>query len=180
VLAIFAIVATWRFTPPPRTLPSAETVYIHFHGERAMAQIDVTPQRRGGAHVALQVTDGALKPVDAKEVAIVLSNRAAGIEAMRSAAVKTGDGEWRIDDIRIPVPGIWRLRVEILISDFDKVMLEDGVELPRARRSACPGKVGPGFPNKDMRNKRQKSIRASPSALQRCNGTACGLPLTLW
>ncbi len=35
-------------------------------------------------------------------------------------------------DLRIPLAGRWRLRVEILASDFDKAMLEDDVLLPRS------------------------------------------------
>jgi copper transport protein len=38
---------------------------------------------------------------------------------------------WRIDDLRIPVAGRWNLRVELLISDFDKLMIEDMVTLPQ-------------------------------------------------
>ena len=34
---------------------------------------------------------------------------------------------WSIDDLRIPLAGRWRLRVDILISDFDKEVLEDNV-----------------------------------------------------
>ena len=38
---------------------------------------------------------------------------------------------WRIDDLRIPVAGRWNLRVEILINDFEKRIIEDTVTLPR-------------------------------------------------
>src|SRR5262249_36636373 len=48
-LVILAIVPLWRFTPPPRAL-AAEPVAIHFHGEHAMTQIDITPARDRGAH----------------------------------------------------------------------------------------------------------------------------------
>jgi hypothetical protein len=33
--------------------------------------------------------------------------------------------------LRIPVAGRWQLRVEILISDFDKLVLDEEVDLPR-------------------------------------------------
>lgn len=47
VLAIFALAALWRFTPPPRTLAIAEPAQIHIHAPKAMADITVTPGRVG-------------------------------------------------------------------------------------------------------------------------------------
>ena len=47
-------------------------------------------------------------------------------------AISEGGPQWAIDDLRIPIAGRWRLRVEILVDDFDKVVLEDDVELPRS------------------------------------------------
>jgi copper transport protein len=131
-LVILGIVGLWRFTPPPRTLAAAETTYIHFHGEPAMAQIDVTAVRDRGATVNILVTDDDSRPVAAKEVALVIWNPDAGIEPIRRSATFEGDAEWRVSGLHIPVAGVWRMRVEIRISDFDKIMLEDNVELPRA------------------------------------------------
>jgi copper transport protein len=69
----------------------------------------------------------------------VLANPAAGIEPIRVNATRAAmSGEtganastWRIGDLRIPVAGRWNLRVEILISDFEKRTVEDTVTLPR-------------------------------------------------
>ena len=45
-LAILAVVALWRFTPPPRALAlAASPIFIHFHGERAMVQIEIASAR---------------------------------------------------------------------------------------------------------------------------------------
>jgi copper transport protein len=131
-LAILGIVAVWRFTPPPRALIAAEPASIHFHGGKAMAQIDVEPVRARGAAVSIEVLDGMFQPLAAKEVAIFLSNAAAGIEPVRRDAVSAGASSWRIDDLRIPIAGRWTLRVDILINDFEKETLADDVLLPRA------------------------------------------------
>jgi copper transport protein len=130
-LAIFALVALWRFTPPPRTLVSDAPISLHLHGDKAMAEIEI--ERRGGepARANVLVLDGAFRPMAAKEVALVLANPAAGIEPLRRVATAAGESRWQIDDLRIPVAGRWTLRVDILVSDFDKVMLEDAVNLPR-------------------------------------------------
>jgi copper transport protein len=132
-LAILALVALWRFTPPPRALALAgPEVSIHFHGERAMAQIEFAPVRARGAHVSVMVLDDELRPLAAKEVTLAFSNPSAGIEPVRRAAIHERDALWRIDDLRIPLAGRWRLRVELLINDFEKIVLEDDVELPRS------------------------------------------------
>jgi copper transport protein len=131
-VAILALVAFWRFTPPPRALALAgPQVSIHFHGERAMAQVEIASVRARGAHASIQVLDGELRALAAKEVALVLSNPAAGIEPLRRIATSEGDSLWRLDDLRIPLAGRWRLRVEVLVNDFDRIVLEDDVELPR-------------------------------------------------
>lgn len=131
-VAILGVVGLWRFTPPPRALAAAETTFIHFHAERAMAQINLTPVRDRGADVTIDVTDSELHPVAAKEVDLVIWNPSAGIEPITRSATFEGGARWRIVGLHIPIAGVWRMRVEILISDFDKVMIEDNVELPRA------------------------------------------------
>lgn len=131
-LVILGVVGLWRFTPPPRALAAAETTYIHFHADPAMAQIDLTPERDRGAFVTIDVTDSDLNPIAAKEVTLVIWNPGAGIEPIRRDATFESGARWSIRQLRIPIAGVWRMRVEILISDFDKVMIEDNVELPRA------------------------------------------------
>jgi copper transport protein len=131
-VAILGLVGLWRFTPPPRALAATETTYIHLHGEPAMAQIDLTPERGRGAAVRIAVTDEDFGPVAAKDVTLVIWKPADGIEPIRRVATFEGRSLWRIAGLHIPVGGVWRMRVEILIDDFRKVMLEDNVELPRA------------------------------------------------
>lgn len=131
-IVILGIVGLWRFTPPPRALAAAETTYIHLHAEPAMAQIDLTPERDRGANVNIAVTEDDLRPVAAKEVVLVIWNPSAGIEPIRRDATFEGGAQWRISGLHIPIGGVWRMRIEVLISDFDKVIIEDNVELPRA------------------------------------------------
>ncbi len=131
-VAILGTVALWRFTPPPRALIAAEPASIHFHGGKAMAQIEVDPVRARGADMSIEVLDGSFRPLAAKAVTIFLSNPAAGIEPVRRDAERAGDTSWHIGDLRIPLAGRWTLRVDVLINDFEKETLEDDVLLPRA------------------------------------------------
>jgi copper transport protein len=130
-LVILALVASWRFTPPPRALAASQQISVHIHGARAMAQIEIESERGRSANMSVLLLDAELRRLDAKELTLVFANPAAGVEAMRRNAVSEGDANWRIDDIRIPLAGRWRLRVEILVGDFEKLVLEQEVDLPR-------------------------------------------------
>ena len=128
-LAILGLVALWRFTPPPRALADAAPISIHIHGEKAMAEIEIGRTGRGGARIA--VLDGAFRPLAVKELALVLANPGAGVEPMRRSATSAGENNWRIGQLQIPVAGRWEVQVEMLISDFEKLTIEDTVTLPR-------------------------------------------------
>jgi copper transport protein len=126
-LGIMGLVALWRFTPPPRAVFMAAPMSIHIHAEKAMAEIEL--ERGQGAR--LVVLDGEFRPLAVKEVVLVLANPAAGIEPMRRIATRAGESDWRIEQLRIPIAGRWQVQVEMLISDFEKLTIEDTVTLPR-------------------------------------------------
>jgi copper transport protein len=135
-VAILALVALWRFTPPPRALAAVVApVALHLHGERLMAEIAIDRVARPGgkgARAELSVLDGEFRPLAVREVALVLANPAAGIEPIRRAAVRLEEPyRWRVEDVRIPLPGQWTVRVEALVSDFEKLSVEDKAALPR-------------------------------------------------
>jgi copper transport protein len=131
VLAIFAVAATWRFTPPPRALAeaAARPASIHIHTAPVMADLTISPGRAGPVTASIVVMTGDFGALDAQEVTLVLSNPTAGIEPIRRKATKAGDGTWQVDDLILPVPGRWAARIEVLISDFDLARLEDVIEI---------------------------------------------------
>jgi copper transport protein len=131
VAAILALVALWRFTPPPRALAASEAVEVHLHGTRAMAQVSLLPVRARDPRVRIEVLDGNFNALPVKEVTMTLASPAAGIEPVRRAATHDTDGRWHVEGLRIPLAGQWTVRVDLLIDDFDKIVLEDQVELPR-------------------------------------------------
>ena len=130
-VAILALVALWRFTPPPRSLAAAAPIEVHVHGERAMAHVAITPVRARDPTVDVMVLDAELRPLAVKEVTLILANPTAGIEPVRRNARAAGAANWRVEGLRIPVAGSWIVRVDLLISDFEKIVLEDTVDLPR-------------------------------------------------
>jgi copper transport protein len=130
---ILGLVAAWRLTPPPRSLLAAAgtPVHVHIHSNAAMAEIEVAPPDAAGRTITIVVLDGQFGPLAAKEVTLFLSKPEAGIERLRLPATRTERGTWRIDAAQLPIGGRWQAQVDILVSDFEKVSLEDTIELPR-------------------------------------------------
>jgi copper transport protein len=131
VILILGLVAAWRFTPPPRALlvAAGEPVHVHIHAERAMADLQISRSRGEGGRITLNLLDGQFRPLAAKEITLVLSKPDAGIEPLRLTARPVEATTWQIDDVRLPMTGRWRVRVEILISDFEKIAIEDQIDL---------------------------------------------------
>jgi copper transport protein len=131
VVAIFGIVAGWRFTPPPRALAlvAAEPATTHIHSQKAMAELTMTPGHTGVVSASIVVMTGDFGQLDAKAVTLVLSKPDSGIEPLKREAKKPGDGTWKIDDLVIPVAGRWTARLDILVSDFDMVQIEGPIDI---------------------------------------------------
>ncbi|TIP24730.1 MAG: copper resistance D family protein, partial [Mesorhizobium sp.] len=131
VLAIFGVAAGWRFTPPPRALAiaAAQPASVHIHTPKAMADLRITPGHVGPVAASIVIMTGDFGPLDARQVTLVLSKPDAGIEPIKRAATKRGDGTWRVDGLVIPVPGRWTARLDILVSDFEMVKIEAPINI---------------------------------------------------
>jgi copper transport protein len=134
VVIVLGLVAGWRFTPPPRALAAAvaarEPLHVHIHGEKAMADVSISPGRVGPVSISLAIQDSAFGPLDAKAVTVSLSNPVAGIEPIRRAAVHLDGVIWRVDDLILPAPGVWQVKVDVLVTEFSQVTLEAPVTVP--------------------------------------------------
>ncbi|WP_256807218.1 copper resistance CopC/CopD family protein [Bradyrhizobium sp. Bra64] len=128
-LCILAVVAGWRFTPPPRTIVPETPLAIHIHTDKAMFQVLVSPGRAGVDDFVLQLMTGEAAPLAAKEVTLTLSLPERGIEPMERDALFGPDGYWHVRKVALPFAGRWHLRIDALVSDFEKVTLEDEFEL---------------------------------------------------
>ncbi|QPC90825.1 copper resistance CopC/CopD family protein [Mesorhizobium sp. INR15] len=131
VLAIFGVAAGWRFTPPPRALAiaAAQPASVHIHALQAMADLSITPGHAGPVAASMIIMSGDFGALDAKEVTLVLSKPDSGIEPLKRAATKPGDGSWRVDNLVIPIPGRWTVRIDILVSDFEMVKIEAPIDI---------------------------------------------------
>jgi copper transport protein len=132
IVGILALVAGWRFTPPPRSLVAAARppLALHIHSDRAMFQVLVSPGAAGVDTVVLQIMAGDASPLQAKEVTLILSLPAKGIEPMERKAVPSSDGNWIVRNVAIPFAGRWQVRVDALVGDFEMVTLEEELDVP--------------------------------------------------
>jgi copper transport protein len=132
-LVAVGLVATWRFTPPPRALIAAAEapVRAHIHTDKAMADVEIEPAHANTRRITVTVLDGQFGPLPAKEVTLFLGNTAAGIEPLRLPTTHLEGATWRVENVSIPTIGRWQVRVEILINDFEKIAIEDQIDLSR-------------------------------------------------
>jgi copper transport protein len=128
-LGIFAIVAGWRFTPPPRTIVPETPLAIHIHTDKAMFQVLVSPGKAGVDDFVLQLMTGEATPLTAKETTLTLSLPERGIEPMERDAELGPDGYWHVRKVELPFAGRWHVRIDALVTDFEKITLEDELEV---------------------------------------------------
>ena len=132
-LAILAVVGLWRFTPPPRALAAAAAMEVpagaHLHGPKLMAQVTLLPGRAGPTRARIVVASARAEAVNPMEVTLVLSKPDAGIGPIERPTRKAGREGWQVEDLVLPLPGTWQVRVEILVNDFEKIDLEGNITL---------------------------------------------------
>jgi copper transport protein len=125
VVAILGVVATWRFTPPPRALAAeaAAPAFTHIHTPQGMANLSIAPGRVGAGSATIEIMNAAGVPLEARDVTIHVSNPALGMEAITRTAERTALGVWRADGLVFPAAGAWDVRLDIRVSDFQQVTL---------------------------------------------------------
>ena len=128
-VAILAVVAGWRFTPPPRTMVPETPLALHIHSDKAMFQVLVSPGKAGTNDVVLQLMTGEGTPLAAKEATLTLSLPERGIEPMERKAALGPDGYWHVRKVELPFAGRWHVRIDALVSDFEQITLEDELEV---------------------------------------------------
>jgi len=131
VLCILAVVAGWRFTPPPRATiaPLATPLSVHIHTDAAMFQVLVSPGKVGANDFVLQLMTGDAALLPAKEAVLILSLPERGIEPMERRATLGPDGYWHVRGVALPLPGRWRMQIDALVTDFQKITLQDDLQV---------------------------------------------------
>jgi copper transport protein len=130
-VGILAVVAGWRFTPPPRVsvAPAAAPLSVHIHTDAAMFQVLVSPGKVGANDFVLQLMTGDAALLPAREATLILSLPERDIEPMERRAVLGPDGYWHVRGVALPLPGRWRMQIDALVTDFQKITLQDELEV---------------------------------------------------
>ena len=131
-LAILIVVSGWRLTPPPSALgaPQERAFQIHAHGAQAMASLTIKPARVGPVSVRIEPKAADLSPLTVQEVDVSLTPEGEGLAPLRrKARALAGANAWVIDDLTIPAPGVWRIRIDLLVDDFTRAQLEAAISL---------------------------------------------------
>jgi len=131
VLGILAVVAGWRFTPPPRAsvAPVAAPLSVHIHTDAAMFQVLVSPGKVGANDFVLQLMTGDAALLPAKEATLILSLPERGIEPMERRATLGPDGYWHVRGVALPLAGRWHMQIDALVTDFQKITLQDDLQV---------------------------------------------------
>ena len=96
-----------------------------------MFQVLISPGRAAGnGRFVLQLMTGDGSPLAAREATLALSLPERGIEPLERAATLGADGYWSVHGVPVPYPGRWHIRIDALVTDFEKISLEDVFEMP--------------------------------------------------
>jgi copper transport protein len=128
-LSILCVVAGWRFTPPPRSLIPDAPLAVHIHSDKAMFQVLVSPGRVGTDDFVLQLMNGDGTLLRAKEATLTLSLPERGIAEIERQGTLGPDGFWHVGKVPLAVPGRWHMRIDALVTDFEKITLEDDLDV---------------------------------------------------
>lgn len=120
-VAILALVAGFRATPPPRAMvaPVAE---VAMDG----AALTLSPGRVGLNDVAISFPD-APGP-ESVRVAFAMPDR--GIEPIRAVAEPGADGVWRAGPVHLPLAGTWEVTLRVAATVFESTAIRGSVTLP--------------------------------------------------
>lgn len=131
-LAVLALVAGWRFAPPPRAMAEAPhaRVELRLHGDALTAEVSLAPGRIGVNSISVVLMDGRRDLVVPQEMTAIISSPELGIGPMRRPLAPSGAGFWQGSDIAVPLAGPWLVELEVRPSRFELVRLSGSFNIP--------------------------------------------------
>ncbi len=140
-LCVLAVVALWRFTPPPRALTLASpatpaAVATRFQEAGVAVQLGYTPARSDQpGSLRLILTDAQSVPLSPKTVTVSFSSAAHGLEPLRREATQLRPGEWQVSPLNLPAATHWDVRIDMLVTDFDRTSLQGEFDMTPGKHS---------------------------------------------
>jgi copper transport protein len=139
-LAILAATALLSQTMPPRSFGAHDghdhadplrgySTVVTTRGRMALINIDPAVVGRNRLDVRFAAGDG--QPFSPLEATVVLANEIAGIEGLTRRLDKIGDGHFRLSGPEFALSGTWRLQIDALISDYEKISFIAAIPIAR-------------------------------------------------
>lgn len=142
IVGILIATAALGTTPPPRVLEGGPETHAGHMGASPERRLAVTivdsgvsaevvlESDHGGINGAeIRLLDSAGRPLEAQEVTFTAANPSAGVEPIRRAAETSAPGLWQVDDLLLVPAGAWSIRIDVLVSDFEKAILQTEITL---------------------------------------------------
>jgi copper transport protein len=124
------VVGLWRFTIPPRTLPPVvPDEVLSPSGEGLSARIRVRPPRAGKIRLLIEDIRKNSVRIAPRELALTLEKPSFGLGPFRKTVGVDSSGEFAAVDMFLPMDGIWVLRLDVLVDDYQEVSLRDVLTL---------------------------------------------------
>jgi copper transport protein len=100
-----------------------DSFFTHLHTDKAMANVTVSPARKGPVEITIQLETVEEKPLAAKAVVVTLTNARSKARLKAIDAERGGEDRWRAK-VTLPAAGRWTLGLVITISDAERVSIE--------------------------------------------------------
>ena len=100
-----------------------DSFFTHLHTDEAMANVTVSPARKGPVEIAIQSKTMEEKPLVAKAVSVTLTDAGSKARLTTVEAERRGEDKW-LAKVMLPAAGRWTLGLGISISQTDKVSIE--------------------------------------------------------
>ena len=125
-LLIVAAASLWRFAGPEQYqyAHTQPPVSLHLHGQKAMAELEMTPQPDGTADIRVSILTPEFDPMQPRSVSLGLRNTLRGIEPLKYGLTNAADGTWAARNLPLSDIAGWSVDVQVLIDDFNLVHLE--------------------------------------------------------
>ncbi|WP_043362002.1 CopD family protein [Belnapia sp. F-4-1] len=133
--AVLGLTAALGRTPPPHAaMPmhhaAAEDVAVATEGGGLAALVELLPGRAGSNRLVVTLGRASGEALPPLEIWAELERAEAGIGPFRRRLRPEGAGRFVHEGPEFALPGRWSVRVEVLVSDFEQVVLAVGLDLP--------------------------------------------------
>lgn len=125
-LLIVAAASLWRFAGPEQYqyAYAKPPVSLHLHGQKAMAELEMSPQPDGMVDVRVSILTPEFDPMQPRSVSLGLRNSLRGIEPLKYGLTNAADGTWAVRNLPLSDTAGWSVDLQVLIDDFNLVHLE--------------------------------------------------------